>query len=359
MEPLPALPAPAPRPPPPCALAPPQGEAPGGKGTRRCAGLGVSRSLLLTAFQPPPRCPEGSRQGSPPPPLLFPRRGTGNSAREQALRLEGLAGAPAAGSWGPPGRCCRPRSLCLLSSRPRRDLRAASHGHRRGRGEALMLLTPRPPAPPARPRGGSQTFVPAGLRASRSPPPRAGPGRAGRVPQRAAHASPRLPPPGSAAAAPPPSRGSCASRCRQCRPGRRQADTPGVARAGPPPAAAPASPGRARARLPPRAAAGWMDGWMMDGCSTWPPSCPPCQTLHTLTTWADLMGKMTELVSVNWLAHESYRTTEAWDLEDGKRNNPHQGPWTQGRNGTPTLNPEQSLSLDKGHGFIVDVLTES
>lgn len=175
MEPLPALPAPAPRPPPPCALAPPQGEAPGGKGTRRCAGVGGSRLLLLRAFQPPRRRPEGSRQGSPPPPLLFPRRGTGNRAREQALRLEGLAGTPAAGSGGPRGRCCRRRSLCLLSSRPRRDLRAASHGHRRGHGGPLMFLMSRPPAPPARPRGGSQTFVPAGLSAARSPPPRTGP----------------------------------------------------------------------------------------------------------------------------------------------------------------------------------------
>lgn len=255
MESLPALLAPAPRPPPPCALAPPQGEAPGEKGTRRCAGLGGSCLLLLRASQPPPRRPEGSRQGSPPPPVLFPRQGTGSRAREQALRLERLAGTSAASSGGPRGRCYSPRSFCLLSSCPRRDLRVASHSQRQGRGGPLVLLTPRPPAPPARPRGGSQTFVPTGVRAVLYSLYETD--RTGRVPQRTAHTSPRLPAPGSAATTPPPSRESCVC----CRPGRRQTDTSGVAHAAPPPSAALASPRRARARaVPPAPRCGGRDG---------------------------------------------------------------------------------------------------
>lgn len=185
MEPLPA-----PRPPPPCALAPPQGEAPAGKGTRRCAGLGGSRSLLLKAFQPPPRRPEGSRQGSR-------RRPSSSPAGERKIELGNRrcgwrsSQHPGHGLGGPPGRCCRPRSLCLLPPEER------SAG-RLSRAPARPRRTSHAPDAAASglscsPAGRLPNFGPGG--SQRRPLPstlsRAGPGQSPREPPTLRRAFPR------------------------------------------------------------------------------------------------------------------------------------------------------------------------
>lgn len=212
------------RPPP---RARPHGEASGRKGRGRrtqgwqaaaARGVGGGPGLLgLGAFQAPPRRPKGSREGSLPPPLLFPRRGQGNGGRERALKRALRRGGE--GSQAPQrragGRGLRgsPRAQPL-------PLASSSSSHPQApRSDSLGRLSPprapaRPPAdaaavrpgrtshapdaaasgPSCSPSGAAAKLLPGGSQRRScfpflpSVPRPAKPDRAGRAPRRAAHA---------------------------------------------------------------------------------------------------------------------------------------------------------------------------